>query len=105
MIREVEAERLLRLGIDQIQISIYSHRPQVHDFITKLPGSLKRSLEAIRFVKSQGLNVGIANGMMKSNLAARAGVQARARRLSGPYTLDPTLTPKMAGRSSSLELR
>src|SRR5437762_12406833 len=32
MIRQAEAESLLRLGIDQIQISIYSHRPQVHDF-------------------------------------------------------------------------
>src|SRR5207237_298760 len=28
MIRQAEAERLLRLGIDQIQISIYSHRLQ-----------------------------------------------------------------------------
>ena len=105
MIRQVEAGRLLRLGIDQIQISIYSHRPQVHDFITKLPGSLKRSLEAIRFLKSQGLNVVIANVMMKSNMADRAGVQTLARELSVPYTLDPTITPKMDGDTSILNLR
>src|SRR6266700_6043550 len=105
MIRQAEAERLLRLGIDQIQISIYSHRPQVHDFITKLPGALKRSLEAIRFLKSHGLNVVIANVMMKSNMADRAGVQALARELSVPYTLDPTITPKMDGDTSILNLR
>ena len=105
MIRQAEAERLLRLGIDQIQISIYSHRPQVHDFITKLPGALKRSLEAIRFLKSHGLNVVIANVMMKSNMADRAGVQALARELGVPYTLDPTITPKMDGDTSILNLR
>ena len=31
MIREPEARRMLELGVDQIQVSIYSHRPEVHD--------------------------------------------------------------------------
>src|SRR5438067_8058749 len=105
MIRHAEAERLLSLGIAQIQISIYSHRPQSHDSITKLPGSLKRSLDAIRFLKAQGLNVVIANVMMKSNMADRAGVQALARELGVTYTLDPTITPKMDGDTSILGLR
>jgi AdoMet-dependent heme synthase len=105
MIRQSEAQRLLRLGVAQIQISVYSHRPQVHDFITKLPGSLKRSVEAIRFLKSQGLNVVIANVLMKSNTADRAGVQALARELGVTYTLDPTITPKMDGDTSILNLR
>ena len=50
MIGESEARRMLELGVDQIQVSIYSHRPEVHDAITKLPGSLRRSIEAIRFL-------------------------------------------------------
>ena len=41
MIREKEAARLRQLGVEQVQISVYSHRPEVHDAITKLPGSLK----------------------------------------------------------------
>ena len=40
MIREPEARRMLELGVDQVQVSIYSHRPEVHDAITRLPGSL-----------------------------------------------------------------
>src|SRR6476660_7179755 len=43
MIGEAEAQRMLELGVDQVQVSIYSHRPQVHDGITRLPGSLRRS--------------------------------------------------------------
>src|SRR4029077_18013691 len=53
MIRQREAKRMVELGVENIQISIYSHRSEVHDAITKLPGSLKRSVEAIRFLKSQ----------------------------------------------------
>ena len=48
-----EAARLKKLGIEQVQISIYSHRPEIHDAITKLPGSLRRSLEAIRHLKAK----------------------------------------------------
>src|SRR5208283_3578847 len=52
MIREKEADRLRELGVQAVQVSIYSHRPEVHDAITKLPGSLKRSIAGIRLLKS-----------------------------------------------------
>jgi AdoMet-dependent heme synthase len=105
MIRQREAKRMLELGVENIQISIYSHRPEVHDAITKLPGSLKRSVEAIRFLKSQGLKVVIANVLMTANSRDHAGVQALARDLGVTYTLDPTITPKMDGDTSILSLR
>ncbi len=105
MIRKAEARRMVNLGVEQVQISIYSHRPDVHDAITKLPGSLKRSLEAIRFLQSQGLKVVIANVLMTANRQDHAGVQALARELGASYTLDPTITPKMDGDTSILGLR
>lgn len=105
MIRKPEAQRLRELGVEQIQISIYSHRPEVHDAITKLPGSLKRSVGAIGFLKSQGLKVTIANVLMTTNMGDHAGVQALARELGVTYTLDPTITPKMDGDASVLRLR
>src|SRR5437879_11394115 len=96
MIRRAEAERLLRLGVDQIQISIYSHRAEVHDAITKLPGSLKRSLDAIRFLKSQGLKVVIANILMKSNMADYGGVKRVDIELGVLYSLESKYTSKLA---------
>jgi AdoMet-dependent heme synthase len=105
MIGEAEARRMLELGVDQIQVSIYSHRPEVHDAITKLPGSLRRSIEAIRFLTEEGLRVTIANVLMTANLGDHAGVQALARELGVQYTLDPTITPKMDGDISILNLR
>jgi len=105
MIREPEARRLRELGIENIQISVYSHRPEVHDAITKLPGSLNRTIKAIRFLKSQGLRVTIANVLMKWNLHDHTGVHALAEELGAIYALDPTITPKIDGDTSILDLR
>jgi len=105
MIREAEARRIRELGVEQVQISVYSHRPEIHDAITKLPGSLKRTIEAIRFLKSQGLKVVIANVLMTDNFFDNTGVMALANELEVSYTLDPTITPKMDGDTSVLALR
>jgi AdoMet-dependent heme synthase len=105
MIREQEAVRLRQLGVEQIQISVYSHRPEVHDAITKLPGSLERTIRAIRFLKSQGLKVSISNVLMNGNFADQRGVMMLAKELGAEYTLDPTITPKMDGDTSILALR
>jgi AdoMet-dependent heme synthase len=102
LMREREAARIRDLGVESIQISIYSHRPAVHDAITLVPGSLQRSLDAIRFLKSQGLRVIIANVLMMQNLADYTGVRALAAELGVECTLDPTVTPMMDGDRSVL---
>lgn len=104
LIREREAARIRDLGVESIQVSIYSHRPEVHDAITLVPGSLKRSVAAIRFLKSQGLKVIIANVLMTQNMADYPGVRALAAELGVESTLDPTVTPMMDGNRSNLSL-
>jgi AdoMet-dependent heme synthase len=104
MIREREAARIRDIGVESIQISIYSHNPEVHDAITLVPGSLKRSLDAARFLKSQGLRVIFANVLMLQNLQDYQGVRALAEELGVECTLDPTITPMMDGDRSVLSL-
>jgi radical SAM protein with 4Fe4S-binding SPASM domain len=104
MIREREAARIRDLGVESIQVSIYSHRPEVHDGITLVPGSLRRSLDAIRFLKSQGLRVIIGNVLMVQNLQDYSAVRALAADLGVNCTTDPTITPMMDGDRSILSL-
>jgi len=104
MIREPEAARIRDLGVESIQISIYSHRPEVHDGITLVPGSLKRSLDAVRFLKSQGLRVILANVLMAQNMQDYQDVRSLAAELGVESTLDPTITPMMDGNRSVLDL-
>jgi radical SAM protein with 4Fe4S-binding SPASM domain len=104
LIREKEAQRIKELGVQSVQISIYSHRAEVHDGITLVPGSLNRSINAIRFLKSQGLKVIIANVLMMQNLSDYPGVRALAVELGVECTLDPTITPMMDGNRAPLSL-
>jgi radical SAM protein with 4Fe4S-binding SPASM domain len=105
MIHEAEARRLRELGVEQMQLSVYSHRPEVHDAITKLPGSLKRTVDSIKFLKAQGLKVTLSNVLMTVNRNDHKGTQALARELGIAYTLDPTVTPMLDGNTSNLYLR
>jgi AdoMet-dependent heme synthase len=104
LIHEAQAERLLELGVESIQVSIYSHRPEAHDAITKVPGSLRSSIKAIRFLRSRGLKVIMANVLMTQNMDDYHGTHALADELDARFTLDPTVTPMMDGDRSILDL-
>jgi len=80
MIRRKEAERIRSLGVHAVQISIYSHRPEVHDLITRIPGSFERSVRAIRFLRASGLNVTISSAPRP---AIRSTIRPNASRLVG----------------------
>ena len=104
MIGLKEAERLKQMGIEQVQVSIYSHRHEIHDAITKLPGSLRRSLDAIRRLRALGLKVSITNVLMKQNSSDAKAVKQLAKELGVEFVIDPTITPKLDGDRSIVNL-
>ena len=104
LIREKEARRLRELGVEGVQISVYSHRPEVHDAITKMPGSFHKSIEAARLLRAEGLRVTFANVLMTENSTDYQGVRALAEEIGVKSTLDPTVTPMMDGNRSVLKL-
>lgn len=104
MIRAEKARRIAELGVESVQISVYSHRAEVHDGITKLRGSFKRTIEGVRLLREHGVRVSFANVLMKQNGADYAQVQALAASLGAGYNVDATITPMMDGDRSVLEL-
>ncbi len=104
LIREKEAARLRELGVEGVQISVYSHIAEVHDEITKMPGSFRQTIDAVRFLGQQGLHVTLANVLMTQNAADYPGVKALATELGATFTIDPTITPMMDGDRSILNL-
>ena len=104
LIRQKEAERIHALGVESVQISIYSHKHEVHDAITKMPGSLRQSIEAARFLRANGVHVILANVLMIQNSQDYLGVKALAAELDARFIMDPTVTPMMDGDRSILSL-
>jgi AdoMet-dependent heme synthase len=105
LIGDDEARRLRSVDVDTVQISVYSRRPEVHDAITKVKGSLDRTVAAIRRLRAADLNVTLANVLMTGNEDDFVGVQALAAELGCLYTVDPTITPHIDGDVSLLKLR
>jgi radical SAM protein with 4Fe4S-binding SPASM domain len=105
LITPERAARLHELGVRRIQISVYSADPAIHDSITKVPGSLKRTLEAIPRLVEQGLKVKLACPLMRQNLLAYRGVMELADKLGVPYIMDLTITPMMDGSREPLAHR
>jgi len=103
MIGEKEADRLAELGLHGVQVSVYSHRPEVHDRITKVPGSLERTLAGSRLLRERGVNVIFANVLMGPNAADYPAVRSLALEMGAEYTVDPTITPMMDGQRGVLE--
>ncbi len=99
------AARLCEFGVRRVQISVYSDIPAVHDAITKVPGSLQRTLAAIPILLEHGLQVKLACPLMQENLMAYRGVMALAEKLGIPYILDLTITPMMDGSGGPLAHR
>jgi len=104
MIRKAKAKRIAALGVASVQISVYSHRAEVHDAITKLPGSFRRTVEGARLLKTNGVRVSFANVLMKHNADDYPEVQALAAELEVGYNVDATITPMMDGDRSILDL-
>lgn len=99
------AGRLRALGIHGVDVSIYARNPAVHDGITRMAGSLQKSLDAIRAMHGCGIRVRIANVLMRENAAEAVGVLELAKELGVPYLLDPTVTPMIDGDVSVLRHR
>lgn len=55
------------LGIDDIQVSLYGINPQIHDSITKVPGSCFRTIQSLEKLKKAGLPVRIACSVLREN--------------------------------------
>lgn len=104
MIRAAKAKRLADLGIESVQVSLYSHDAATHDEITKLPGSFKRTMEGVQFLRDAGMKVTFANVLMKQNADHYKQVQALADAMGVEYSVDATITPMMDGDRSILEL-
>ena len=104
MIRRRQAQRIAELGVESVQISVYSHLPEVHDEITKVPGSFERTIEGARLLKSFGVKVGFANVLMKHNASDYAQVRALAKSMGIQFNVDPTITPMMDGDRTILDL-
>jgi AdoMet-dependent heme synthase len=105
LVTTAAAARLRELGVRQVDVSIYSADPDVHDAVTKVPGSLARSLEGVARLRDAGLRVKLNCPIMTVNVGGYRDVRALAERLGVPCGFDPMITARNDGDRAPVRLR
>lgn len=105
LVTSAKAARLRALGVRQIDVSVYSAEADVHDAITKVPGSLTRSLEGVVHLRDAGIRVKLNCPVMTVNVDRWADVRALAERLGVPCGFDPMITARNDGDRAPVRLR
>jgi radical SAM protein with 4Fe4S-binding SPASM domain len=105
LITAEKARRLREIGVHQVSVSVYSADPAAHDAITKVPGSLARSIAGIERLVAAGVRARINCPVMASTVAGYRDVRALADRLGVPSGFDPMITAKNDGDTRTVKLR
>jgi len=96
-----EADRIRSLSLQEVHVSIYSHRAETHDAVTGIPGSFERTIQAIRLLRERGQGVVMVHIVTRLASGHHSGVRALAGELDARFLLDPTITPKLDGDFST----
>jgi len=76
-----DCDALADLGVRTVHVSLYSHRPEVHDAVTRVPGSFEKSLAAILRLQELGsrveATVTLLRGYETDFAEVRAGLLSR----------------------------
>jgi len=97
LINKAVAKRLKELRFKEIRITVFSIREEVHDAITQIPGSLRKTLQALRFLSENRITFRISAIIMKRNINALAELKAKAQEENWPFSWDPTIYPTYSG--------
>lgn len=98
-----KCDRIKALNVGEVQISLYSADPAVHDGFTNIPGSHKRTLRGLALLQERGIRTVVKANVMTFNVDNLDDIIALAKRFGARYEFDPTVHPKMNGDRSPLQ--
>jgi radical SAM protein with 4Fe4S-binding SPASM domain len=91
------AQRLHELAVHVVEVSLYSHRAEVHDFVTGVPGSFDKTVAGIRALRARGVDTHVKTPIMTVNEHELEQYMAFAGELGVTYGFDPgELMPREA---------
>jgi radical SAM protein with 4Fe4S-binding SPASM domain len=104
LMTEQLASRLAELGVWQVQVSLYAVDPEIHDAVTRVPGSHEKSVRGIEMLRAAGVQVAISFPLMARNVHQRREMLVLAERLGCYLRASEQLSGGEDGSSRS-ELR
>lgn len=99
------AHRLGDLAVQEVQMSLYSHRAEVHDWVTGVPGSFEKTVQAARDLIAAGVSVVLKTPVMSLNVDDYEPYIEFVSGLGAEHMLDPHVDPREDGDRITERLR
>ena len=99
------AQALADEAVQEVQISLYSHRSEVHDWVTRVPGSWAKTVAGAEALIRSGVKVVLKSPMMSINADDFDAYVAFVTGLGADYSMDPHLDPREDGDRDPERLR
>lgn len=93
-------KKLADLHISEFSTTIYSMDSSVHDRITRVPGSQKKTIQNIAILKQHNIDVTVKTPLMEYNKFAYREVEAFARDNGFSFRTTPTIFSKTNGETT-----
>jgi len=95
LINAYKADQVADLNPLRVEVTIFSLNPKIHDGITGIKGSLRRSLNALSMLAKRRVSLRIKSTLMKDNAYGYKEIIKFARGLGAKYQFDPIVMPKL----------
>jgi len=88
----------------EMEISIHGAKPETHERLTCVPGSLPRVIGAVRHLRAQGVKVNLKCPITRDNQDEVLDMYRLAQDLGAVIIFDPVITPRDDGDRDPLSL-
>tara|TARA_B100002019_G_C21272025_1_gene602928 strand:- start:2979 stop:4562 length:1584 start_codon:yes stop_codon:yes gene_type:complete len=100
LLDEQTLSRLENLYPDEIGITVYTHDEKRHDEVTRIPGSYKKTIKALKELHSRGIRTHTKTPLMKATAADFVETRNLSDRVGSRQTVDGYL---VAGNDNNLD--
>lgn len=104
LIDDAVADRLKELSVVETSISIHGSRPEVHEKLTRIPGSFQRVVDAVKRLRARNMRVILKTPVTRLNENDLFDIKKIADDNGAFMVFDTTITPRFDGDVSPLGL-
>lgn len=88
----------------EVEISIHGATPATHETLTCVPGSLRKVIDAVRFLRAEGVKVILKSPITRANQHEVLDLYGLAQELGATIIFDPVITPRDDGDKDPLAM-
>ncbi len=97
LINEERADRIAQLKVSEVQVSLYSADPAVHDAFVGQPGAHAKTVRALRLLRERSVLTVLKTQALTINIDALETLAQLAESVGADFRVDPLVHPRMNG--------